>query len=287
MARKSTRSAKESKGVAASKSKKRRSNSNANSVAASISTTTIGSFCESSSSASRSTFLEVMRRQRNSFQTFFVIYSTSDEPVPDHVMEHFSQETIFHFNDANDIQENSKFVMCSSSLELVEALRNRSSYVLAMANTGSTFVATCFLENLSFISGVGKFIKKAHKEGKVHTTRAQQLAKKSQKTKNLTSLQNFTYKLAALKDKMRQVKLKKKAGKYDNAFTRKPTIKITLHYELKGTTETVSLERTKTLGSVVPVEYSQVATYWPARSYSKSKPVKDLGIYDKQILYVR
>merc|ERR1712055_28331 len=125
MARKSTRSAKESKGVAASKSKKRRSNSNANSVAASISTTTIGSSCESSSSASRSTFLEVMRRQRNSFQTFFVIYSTSDEPVPDHVMEHFSQETIFHFNDANDIQENSKFVMCSSSLELVEALRNR------------------------------------------------------------------------------------------------------------------------------------------------------------------
>merc|ERR1712055_258070 len=96
MARKSTRSAKESKGVAASKSKKRRSNSNANSVAASISTTTIGSSCESSSSASRSTFLEVMRRQRNSFKTFFVIYSTSDEPVPDHVMEHFSQETIFH-----------------------------------------------------------------------------------------------------------------------------------------------------------------------------------------------
>lgn len=163
MARKSSRTSKNPKSNTKKTTKSRYVRSN--SVAGSASTSSLRSDTDDPSGPVVSNFLDTLRSERNSFSTFFVIFSTAAEPCPDFILDQLSAETVFHFNDANDILENGKFVLCSGSLSLLDALRNRKSYLLAISNTGSTFTATAFLENLPYISQVAKFIKKSTYRG--------------------------------------------------------------------------------------------------------------------------
>jgi len=193
----------------------------------------------------------------------------------------------FSTSESQEFSSDLNFLFDSKTIRSISKIVALKSGIFAVVKSEFTFKLVNSQEDsrLGFFDA-DVFCKKAEKAAQKEMKKS---AKSVAKTKTLVNYQNFQYRLAKIRDQMKQLRLKAKVTKNKPAKNAHK-IKIMFTSLASGGSKLIETEESQTLRSCLDqagcVNCSNIKTFWPDQSYQLDKRLNEYPFLKLQVLYV-